>query len=151
MITIPIVVFLLVTILVTGVISVGITLFITRKRSKENMFLKGKIEGEKETILKFEIKYESFLQFDEKVFKKRAISGYYKQLFYNSLPIGENTKIITNTIENSNDENIKLVIEKVENTLDKIATTVNPIGIPVTIDKNIITEAKNRINNLKFK
>lgn len=93
----------------------------------------GEIQGAKNELAKFKIEYEQFLDIKDEFFKKKAESGYYMQLFYNGLPIGEPNKRIISSEEKFKEENAKELIDSVTQSIQKISSVATSNNIPINI------------------
>jgi hypothetical protein len=104
----------------------------------ENQYLKGQIYGEQETLKKFTLLYEPFVEVSEGIFKKSAVSGYQLQMYFNGLPLGDPTRRVIKKEEKFKEENMKYLIEQVYGTIQKIVEIATPAGIPVKIATKVL-------------
>ena len=58
------------------------------------------------------------------------------QINYSGFPIGEPTRRITNRQQKSKDENVKLLLDTVNKTLELATEVASKSGIPITIGKS---------------
>lgn len=107
-------------------------------------YLKGKEDGEAKALEKFTISYDPFIEVNDTFFVKTAETGYIMQVFYNGLPFGEPTRRVLEHVEKYKEENAKLIIESITNTLSNIVYTSKTVGIPVTVNSQAKIEKKRK-------
>lgn len=98
-------------------------------------YARGKCDGAKEELAKFQITYTPVLVEGDNFFKKSTNVGYEMQMYYSGFPVGEPTRRITHHSEKSKDENINKIIDLVKDNLELIATAAGKHKIPVTVNK----------------
>ncbi len=108
----------------------------------ENQFRKGIKEGEEITIKKITIEYTPYIEVKDKMFSKTAKSGYSMQLYFSGLPIGDAIIRIIKTEEKFKEENMKYIVENINNVLTNIMATIDPLGIPTRVNKPKVENAK---------
>lgn len=108
------------------------------KCNLENNYLKGKVDGAAEELCKFTIIYEPFVDIFENFFRKTVEAGYQMQILYQGLPIGDPTKRVTKYEEKYKEENVKYLVDQVNETVKSISQLgiskkiqVRTIDIPV--------------------
>lgn len=102
------------------------------KRSEEqNSYLQGKIDGGREELEKLTISYEPFVDIHENFFRKSVDAGYQLQIFYNGMPLGDPTRRVVRHNEKFKDENVKQILDQVNEIIRTISKTGNSKGIPV--------------------
>ncbi len=101
------------------------------KNNLENNYLKGKIDGAEEELEKFTLIYEPFIDVFENFFRKTVEAGYQMQILYQGLPIGDPTKRVTKYEEKFKEENVKYLVEQVNETVKSIAQLGISKKIPV--------------------
>ena len=97
---------------------------------------KGKRSGAAEELEKFHITYTPILVDVETFISRKVDVGYDMQIHYSGFPIGEPTRRITNRQEKSKDENIKLLLDTVNKSLELAVEVASKSGIPITIGKS---------------
>jgi len=88
------------------------------KSETKNSFLEGKIQGEKETLEKFEIHYEPFIESDEKWFTKKINSGYYMTIYFSGMPISDRMQKFINKDYKVKQEEINKVKATIDNLIE---------------------------------
>ncbi len=96
---------------------------------------KGKRAGAAEELEKFQITYTPIIVDIETFLSRKIDIGYDMQIHYAGFPIGEATRRITNRQEKSKDENIKMLLDTVNKTLELVGEVAAKSGIPITIGK----------------
>lgn len=97
---------------------------------------KGKLDGAAEELKKFHITYTPVLVDVESFISRKVDVGYDMQINYSGFPIGEPTRRITNRQQKSKDENVKLLLDTVNKTLELATEVASKSGIPITIGKS---------------
>lgn len=97
---------------------------------------KGKLLGATEELEKFHITYTPVLVDVESFISRKVDVGYDMQINYSGFPIGEPTRRITNRQQKSKDENVKLLLDTVNKTLELATEVASKSGIPITIGKS---------------
>ena len=97
---------------------------------------KGRRKGATEELEKFHITYTPVLVDVETFISRKVDVGYDMQINYSGFPIGEPTRRITNQHQKSKDENIKILLDTVNKTLELATEVASKSGIPITIGKS---------------
>lgn len=108
----------------------------------ENENNKGKIDGRKETLQQFRISYQPFVDNHDSFLKHTAEAGYYMQIFYEGLPIGDPMKRITKHDEKFKEENLKYLVDSATEAVNQIAKAATGTGIPVSIAETTYKKLK---------
>ena len=110
----------------------------------ENNYLKGKIDGSEEELSKFTLIYEPFVDVFENFFRKTVEAGYQMQILYQGLPIGDPTKRILKYEEKFKEENIKYLVDQINETVRTIAGQEISKRIPVQTSEIPIRNIRKR-------
>ena len=97
---------------------------------------RGKRSGASEELKKFHITYTPVLVDVESFISRKVDVGYDMQINYSGFPIGEPTRRITNHQQKSKDENVRLLLDTVNKTLELATEVASKSGIPITIGKS---------------
>ncbi len=97
---------------------------------------KGRRNGAMEELEKFHITYTPVLVDVETFISRKVDVGYDMQINYSGFPIGEPTRRITNQQQKSKDDNIKMLLDAVNKTLELATEVASKSGIPITIGKS---------------
>jgi hypothetical protein len=114
------------------------------KNNLENNYLKGKIDGAKEELEKFTFNYEPYVDIFETYFRKTVEVGYQIQIFYNGMPIGDPTKRVVKHNEKFKDENVKHLVDQVNETIKSIAQIGISKGIKVKTTDTPVKSSRKR-------
>jgi hypothetical protein len=101
----------------------------------EREYARGKGQGAKEELEKFQITYTPVLVERDSFLKNSVDAGYEMQIYYSGFPVGEPTRRITHHEEKSKDENINKVVDLIKDNLELLAMTAGKHKIPVAVNK----------------
>lgn len=114
------------------------------KINLENNYLKGKNDGSEEELRKFTLIYEPFIDIFENFFRKTVEAGYQMQILYHGLPIGDPTKRVIKYEEKFKEENVKYLVEQVNEIVKTIAQQGLSKKIPVRTIKTPVRNYRKR-------
>lgn len=98
-----------------------------------SVYRKGVEDGEKKALSRFSIKYDDYEKTIDSFFNKKVNIGYTMQLFYEGLPIGDQMVKIIYHNEKVKEDNVKYLVETVQETIQQIGMQASTKGIPVMI------------------
>jgi hypothetical protein len=98
-----------------------------------NEYLRGKEDGSKEERNRFSICYTPFIDITDSFLKTTADAGIEMQIFYGGLPVADPMRRVTKHEEKCKEENIKYLIDKVNENIKVLADLATSHQIPVKI------------------
>lgn len=98
---------------------------------KKLEFQNGFISGSAATLNDFQVQYQKFDSVDEKFFSSVVETGYFMQLTYKGLPIGDVTKRIVHAEKKVDKKRVDEIIAKLTATVDSLIGAAAASKIPV--------------------
>lgn len=109
---------------------------------KKDEYNKGFREGTDNAINDFQIQYQKFENVDEKFFSSIVETGYFMQLTYRGLPVGEVTKRVIHAGKKVDKKRVDGIINKLNETVTLLVQAAALKKIPIKEVKNLLSKNK---------
>lgn len=115
------------------------------RKSKEFRMIKkaeydrGFREGSESSMNDFQIQYQKFENIDEKFFSSIVETGYFMQLTYRGLPVGDVTKRVIHAGKKVDKKRVDDIINKLNDTVTSLVQAAAAGKIPVKEVKHLLT------------
>lgn len=109
---------------------------------KKDEYNRGFREGTENTINDFQIQYQKFENVDEKFFSSIVETGYFMQLTYRGLPVGEVTKRVIHAGKKVDKKRVDGIIKKLNETVTLLVQAAALKKIPIKEVKNLLSKNK---------
>lgn len=109
---------------------------------KKDEYNKGFREGTDNAIHDFQIEYQKFENVDEKFFSSIVETGYFMQLTYRGLPVGEVTKRVIHAGKKVDKKRVDGIIKKLNETVTLLVQAAALKKIPIKEVKNLLSKNK---------
>jgi len=119
----------------------AIFIFIIRLIRKSE-YGRGFSEGGESTLNDFQIQYQKFENIDEKFFSSIVETGYFMQLTYRGLPVGDVTKRVIHAGRKVDKKKVDEILDRLNNTVTSLVQAAAAGKIPVREVGNLIKKNK---------
>lgn len=106
---------------------------------KKSEYDRGFRDGAENAMNDFQIQYQKFENIDEKFFSSIVETGYFMQLTYKGLPVGDVTKRVIHAGKKVDKKRVDDIINKLNETVTLLVQTAAAGKIPVKEVKHLIT------------
>ena len=109
---------------------------------KKTEYNKGLNQGMTNTINDFQIQYQKFENVDENLFTSTVETGYFMQLTYRGLPIGDVTKRVIHAGKKVDKKRVDEIISRLNETVSSLIQAAMAGKIPVKEVKHLLNKKK---------
>lgn len=109
------------------------------KLIKKSEYDRGFRQGAENTMNDFQIQYQKFENIDEKFFSSIIETGYFMQLTYRGLPVGDITKRVIHAGKKVDKKRVDDIINRLNDTVNSLVQAAAAGKIPVKEVKHLIT------------
>lgn len=124
--------------LVSGAAILSFISIIIIRLIKKSEYSRGYKDGADSTLNDFRIEYQTFENIDEKMFSSNVETGYFMQLTYRGLPVGDVTKRVIHSSKKVDKKRVDEIITKLNETVNSLVLAAAAGKIPVKEVKNLI-------------
>ena len=121
-----------------GAVSASAIFFFIIRLIRKSEYSRGFSEGSESTLNDFQVQYQKFENIDEKFFSSIVETGYFMQLTYRGLPVGDVTKRVIHAGRKVDRKRVDEILDRLNDTVTSLVQAAAAGKIPVKEVKNLI-------------